>query len=78
LPKYLPGTADFIFGAGSRREYLRVRVEAMDNDLVLKRFENQGSGVMSSVSWANALAEVEVGQSVKPGDRLRFLNLDRW
>jgi len=78
LPEYLPGTADFVFSAGSRREYLRVRVEATENDLVLKRFENQGSGVMSSVSWANALAEIEVGQSVKPGDRLRFLNLDRW
>jgi molybdopterin molybdotransferase len=78
LPEYLPGTADFEFTAGSRREYLRVRMEPKNGSLVLTRFENQGSGVMSSVSWANALAEVKEGQVVKPGDRLRFLNLDRW
>ena len=78
LPEYFPGTADFEFTAGSRREYLRVRMEPKNDSLVLTRFENQGSGVMSSVSWANALAEVQEGQVVKPGDRLRFLNLDRW
>jgi molybdopterin molybdotransferase len=78
LPEYLPGTADFEFTAGSRREYLRVRMEPKNGSLVLTRFENQGSGVMSSVSWANALAEVKEGQVVKSGDRLRFLNLDRW
>ena len=78
LPEYFPGTTDFEFTAGSRREYLRVRMEPKNDSLVLTRFENQGSGVMSSVSWANALAEVKEGQVVKPGDRLRFLNLDRW
>jgi len=78
LPEYFPGTTDFEFTAGSRREYLRVRMEPKNDSLVLTRFENQGSGVMSSVSWANALAEVQEGQVVKPGDRLRFLNLDRW
>jgi molybdopterin molybdotransferase len=76
LPEYFWGTADFDFGAGSRRQYLRVRAQASDQGHLLKRFDNQGSGVMSSVSWANALAQVEMGQSVKSGDKLRFLKID--
>mgnify|MGYP003976816027 FL=1 len=76
LPEYFWGTADFDFGAGSRRQYLRVRAQASDVGHLLTRFDNQGSGVMSSVSWANALAQVEMGQSVRPGDKLRFLKID--
>lgn len=76
LPEYFWGVADFEFGSGSRRQYLRVRAQATQDGHRLERFDNQGSGVMSSVSWANSLAEVEMGQSVKPGDRLRFLKID--
>lgn len=72
----LMARADFDFAGGSRREYLRVRVTSDDQgDTWLSRFPNQGSGIMSSVSWADALAVAEVGQSIKRGDRLRYFAL---
>ena len=62
----------FSFRGGSRREYLRVRVcENSEGDPYLEKFANQGSGVMTSVAWADGLAEVEIGQQVEPGDKLR-------
>ncbi len=69
------GEAEFGHKAGSRREYLRVQTYLEDGRVKLRKFPTQGSGVMSSVSWANALAEIEVGQSVIPGDQLKFLSL---
>lgn len=70
-------TAGFRFKGGSRREYLRIRLtRSVDGDLMAEMFGNQGSGVMSSVAWADALAEVEIGQQVEPGDRLRIYPLD--
>ena len=69
------GEADFDFMGGKRKEYLRVRAEVSRDRVLLKKFSEQGSGVMSSVSWANALAEVDVGQQVKSGDNLRYLPL---
>ena len=72
LPGYY-GRAEFDFKAGNRREYLRVRTSSNDDQEVLvSRFENQGSGVLSSVSWADALAEVEIGQQIRAGDRIKY------
>lgn len=76
LPKRFWARADFELPAGSRREYVRVRVESQsDGDVVATLFPEQGSGVMSSVSWANALAEVDIGQEVRYGDRLKIFLL---
>ena len=73
LPKPVFARAQFEVASGSRREYLRVRVHADDEgNLLASAYENQGSGVMSSLSWADALAEVDIGQQVTPGDRLKL------
>jgi molybdopterin molybdotransferase len=72
---FYSGEADFEHRAGNRREYLRVQTYLDNGVLRLRKFAAQGSGVMSSVSWANALAEVEVGMSVAPGDQLKYLTL---
>jgi len=70
--EFYVGEAEFEYKGGSRREYLRVQVVASRDKVVLQKFSKQGSGVMSSVSWATALAEVEVDQQVKPGDKLKY------
>lgn len=70
--EFYVGEAEFEFKGGSRREYLRVQAVASQDTVVLQKFSEQGSGIMSSVSWATALAEVEIGQRVKPGDKLRY------
>tara|TARA_R110002072_G_scaffold89232_3_gene199856 strand:+ start:36820 stop:38031 length:1212 start_codon:yes stop_codon:yes gene_type:complete len=70
------GAADFTAKGGSRREYFRVQIQFDENgNSKVSEYSNQGSGVMSSVSWANGLAEIEIGQSVKPGDRVKVLLL---
>ncbi len=73
LPAALYANAAFDMPAGSRREYVRVQLAASDTgELSVISFGNQGSGVMSSLCWANALAEVDVGQEVRAGDRLKI------
>ena len=68
--------AAFSFSGGSRREYLRVRIiETEAGEPCLERFANQGSGIMTSVAWADGLAEIDIGQEVSAGDRLRFYKI---
>ncbi len=68
-----PGQATFEFKAGGRQEYLRVRAVPNASSVQLIAFEAQGSGVMSSLSWANALAVVAPNQMVQVGDTLPYL-----
>ncbi len=66
--------ADFSFSKNtSRQEYLRVRIENQK----LTLFKNQSSGVLSSASWANALAIVPINTDVKPGDLLKTLSFSQ-
>ncbi len=64
--------AEFAMKPGLRREYCRVRVEYDGSGKeVVTNFDNQGSGVLSSVSWANGLAEIEMGREINPGDLIK-------
>ncbi len=77
LPQPLYAGADFEAPAGTRREYFRVRLMSNEaGEMKVAAFPNQGSGVMTSVCWANALAEVDIGQAVRRGDRLKVFPLD--
>jgi molybdopterin molybdotransferase len=65
--------ANFSRPAGNRREYLRIQLaNTGHNELSAQLYAQQGSGVMSSVSWADGLAEQDVGQEVSPGDWLKI------
>jgi len=57
--------------AGTRQEYLRVRVEQG----VAVLHPNQSSGVLASASWANALAVIPIGATVAAGDDIEVLLL---
>jgi len=61
---------------GSRQDYLRVTLERDGPNLVARRFVNQSSGVLSSVSQSNALAIVPPGVVVETNDELQVLLLD--
>jgi len=64
--------ADFdLATAGTRQEYLRVRVEKGAATL----HPNQSSGVLASASWANALAVIPIGATVALGDDIEVLLL---
>jgi molybdopterin molybdotransferase len=53
-----------------RREFLRVRRNVAGG---LDLFENQSSGVLTSVAWADGLVDLPAGMTIAPGDIVRFL-----
>jgi molybdopterin molybdotransferase len=70
-------TADFAWPkADRRREFIRVKQKtATDGKISLDRWPNQGSGVMSSVAWADGLVDIAAGQTIEPGDAVPYLSL---
>jgi len=77
-PLPLPATARFQRPrAGKRLEFLRARASVAEGELVVEVHENQSSGVLSAVSWANALVVVPPGITVAAGDRVEVLLLDQ-
>jgi len=68
----LPAGFD-IQSPGSRQEYIRVRLnKSVEGSTVLEAFGNQGSSIMTSLSWADGLAEIPRGETVKKGQLLKF------
>ncbi|UCR84043.1 molybdopterin molybdotransferase MoeA [Pseudomonas chlororaphis] len=55
--------------AGSRREYLRARLE--EGRAVL--YPNQSSGVLLGASWADGLVEILEGSTLRAGESARFI-----
>lgn len=71
LPAYTV-TAGFDWPkAGQRREFLRARIEA--GRAVV--YPNQGSGVLTSLAWADGLVDIAAGATVQAGDPVPFLPL---
>ena len=71
LPAALPLRADFDWPKPDRRrEFLRVRLNEAGG---LELFDNQGSGVLTSVVWADGLADNPPGQAIRRGATVRFL-----
>jgi len=66
--------ASFTRGKKSiRQEYVRVRVDA---EQTMHTHSNQSSGVLSSTSWANALAIVPIDTEVAEGDLISTIAFD--
>jgi molybdopterin molybdotransferase len=60
--------------AGSRQEYLRVRLQQGANGQPIAHlFADQSSSVLTSLSWADGLAIVPVNTEVQPGQELDYL-----
>lgn len=74
-PRPLKARADFaIPDAGSRQEYLRVRLLSdHDGFPIMQLFTDQSSSVLTSLSWSEGLAVVPVRTIVKAGDWLDYL-----
>lgn len=61
--------------SGSRQEYLRAQVCLSDGKLKVSIHPQQSSGALSSVAWANALAVIAPGQTVRQGELVDVLML---
>jgi molybdopterin molybdotransferase len=59
-----------------RREFLRAGFERNEQGVsALKIWPNQGSGVMSSVAWADGLIDVPANTTISKGDTVNFIPL---
>ena len=57
-----------------REEYVRVRLIYSDaGEATLALFPHQGSGVLTSASWATGLALVKQGNKVSEGEMLEYM-----
>jgi molybdopterin molybdotransferase len=72
-------TADFEWPKPDRRrEFIRVRQKTdKEGNVSLDRWPNQGSGVMSSVAWADGLVDIAPGQIIQRGDAVPYLSLSQ-
>lgn len=75
--KYLTATANFEWPKPDRRrEFLRVKISTSSTGApVLDLWPNQGSGVMSSLAWADGLVDLAPETKIARGDVLRYLAL---
>jgi molybdopterin molybdotransferase len=75
--KYLTATANFDWPKPDRRrEFLRVKLTTDTTGApVLDLWPNQGSGVMSSLAWADGLVDLAPETKIARGDVLRYLSL---
>ena len=72
-PRPISMRADFAWPkADRRREFLRVRRNDADG---LELFGHQGSAVLTSTVWADGLVDNPGGQTIAPGDTVRYLSL---
>ncbi len=73
LPDELPIRSGFEWKGFNRQEYLRVRVGHDESGAYAEIYPHQGSGVLSSASWADGLAIVEPGKAVTAGDVVKYI-----
>src|SRR5690606_22086715 len=63
----------------SREEFLRVRAQASTEGLTqLTPYPQQGSGIISSLSWASGLARIPANVPVKHGDVVPYYDFQHW
>jgi len=58
---------------GARREFFRARLVQTESGPEAVLYPHQGSGVLSSVSWADGLVDIDVGQTVQKGDTVSYI-----
>jgi len=70
-PKSFQVRADFTWAkADKRNEFLRAKLNAEGG---LELFPSQGSAVLSSTVWGDGLVDNPAGQTVQPGDMVKFI-----
>lgn len=59
--------------AEKRREYLRARLTTENGSTCAVPYPHQGSGVLTSVAWADGLVDIAPGELVERGRAVRFI-----
>lgn len=76
-PLCLPLAQDV--ASGDRPEFIRVRRErTVSGETRLRPFENQNSGLLSSIAWADGVALIPTGRPLVCGDRVDYFPFEGW
>lgn len=60
----------------TREEYIRVRLQKNElGEITVQRFDNQSSGVLTSLAWADGLVRQQINEKIVVGDPIQFLPL---
>jgi molybdopterin molybdotransferase len=59
--------------SGTRQEFLRVRLVRKGKEQVAEAFSDQGSSILTSLSWADGLAIVPVHTTIQAGEPVEYL-----
>ena len=73
LPSVLSVRSGFEWQGVTRQEYLRVRLKHDESGACAELYPHQGSGVLSSVSWADGLVVVEPEKVINTGDIVKYM-----
>ncbi len=67
--------ADFVWcRARKRREYVRARLcEGPDGNMIARLYPQQGSDILSSMTWADGLVEIRENELIQRGEPVRFI-----
>lgn len=76
-PVQLPLAA--AWSAGDRPEFVRVRrVPGRDGKTHLALFENQNSGLLSSIAWADGVALMPADRALRAGELVDYFSFESW
>ncbi len=79
LPPVRRGLLQTARPEGDRDDFVRVRAESTGLGPVhLQPYPQQGSNILSSLAWADALARVPAGQALQPGAEVSWYSLAEW
>lgn len=59
----------------SRREFLRARIEPSNPRKAVRLYPHQGSSALKSAAWANGIAVIPEGKTMRKGDPVEFIPL---
>ena len=73
LPDELSIRSGFEWKSARRQEYLRVRINHDESGAYAEIYPHQGSGVLSSASWADGLVIAEPEKPINTGDVVKYI-----
>ncbi|MES2625506.1 MAG: gephyrin-like molybdotransferase Glp [Pseudomonadota bacterium] len=62
-----------VIESGTRQEFLRVRLVRKNNELEVEAFADQGSSILTSLSWADGIAIIPVHTTINAGESVEYL-----
>jgi molybdopterin molybdotransferase len=73
VPSFPLKAAFTISESGTRQEFLRVRLVRNNGEQVLEAFPDQGSSILTSLSWADGLAIIPAHSTIEAGEPVEYL-----